>query len=170
MANKLSEELFAAMDVIIGKRLEAVQKDNTILCTIEDATNAEKGEYIVSYSATKFIAHSDNTKYRAGQNVWVLIPDGDYNQEKIIIGKYTKNTNTPYVWVDPMESFANMTGNVLTGNYDFTELVDSNGDPSPAIGLIANYSVPRDIFTGKPVANTADGQNIRINDPIMINS
>ena len=133
---KISEQLFEAVDVIIGKRLEAVQKDKTILCVVEDATDSKKGEYIVSNSAAKFTAYSENTSYVQGQNVWVLIPEGDYNNEKKIIGKYVGDSSTPYVWVNPMDSYADMTGNVL-GDAALTERK-----------LLANYSAPINIITG----------------------
>lgn len=140
---KVSDTLFEALDIIINKRIEAVQKDKTILCTVEDNSNAKKGEYIVSNSAAKFTAYSENTTYRKGQNVWVLIPEGDYNNEKHIIGKYASDSTNPYIWVDPMDSYANMTGNILY-TYDFTE-----------DGLIANLSKPKDIFSGAEVNSIA---------------
>ena len=54
MANKYSEELFGAVDTIIAKRLQSLNKDTTILCNIEDDTDAEKGKYIVSNSGLRF--------------------------------------------------------------------------------------------------------------------
>ena len=152
---KYSDTLFEALDIIINKRLEAVDKDKTVLCVIEDANKAEEGEYVVSNASAKFTAYSENTKYRNGQNVWVLIPEGNYNNEKKIIGKHIGDSSTPYVWVDPMDSFANMTGNVLTGNKDFDGIKND--------GLVANYSAPVDIFTGLPIG---PNREIRPNAPI----
>ena len=94
---KVSDTLFEALDIIINKRIEAVQKDKTILCVVEDNSKAEEGEYIVSNASAKFTAYSENTAYRNGQNVWVLIPEGDYNNEKKIIGKHMGDSSTPYV-------------------------------------------------------------------------
>jgi len=66
---KYSDTLFEALDIIINKRLESVQKDITILCAVEDATNSAKGEYVVSNASARFTAYSDNPKYKNGQNV-----------------------------------------------------------------------------------------------------
>ena len=66
---KFSETLFEALDIIINKRLESVQKDKTILCVVEDASKANEGEYVVSNASAKFTAYSENTNYREGQNV-----------------------------------------------------------------------------------------------------
>lgn len=94
---KISETLFEALDIIINKRLESVQKDKTILCVVEDASKAKEGEYTVSNASAKFTAYSENVNYVAGQNVWVLIPEGDYNNEKKIIGKHVGDSSTPYI-------------------------------------------------------------------------
>ncbi len=69
MANKISEQLFEAVDVLIGKRILDSAKDKTILCTIEDNSKAAHGEYTVSNASARFTAYSENTKYRNGQNV-----------------------------------------------------------------------------------------------------
>lgn len=69
MANRISEELFKAIDVIVGQRLRNVSKDLTILCTIEDNANADKGIYTVSSEEARFEAVCENPDYRIGQNV-----------------------------------------------------------------------------------------------------
>lgn len=133
MANKISEQLFEAMDVLIGKRILDVEKDKTILCTIDDTTNASKGEYTVSNASARFTAYSENTKYRVGQNVWVLIPNGDYNNDKLIISKYAQDATQPYLYINPMDTFVDMTGNVLAKSAE-------------EIGLLANCDYPISIF------------------------
>jgi len=67
--NKYTEELFGAIDEIIKKRIEAINKDTTVLCTIEDNSEAEKGQYTVSTNALRFTAFSENIDYAIGQNV-----------------------------------------------------------------------------------------------------
>jgi len=69
MATRISEDLFQAIDIILGKRLETIDKDKTILCTIEDASKASEGKYTVSNSGAKFVARSETTSFRTGQNV-----------------------------------------------------------------------------------------------------
>lgn len=138
MGNRISEDLFQAIDVIVRQRIRAVEKDTTILCTVESNTYAAEGRYTVSNSAAKFEAFGTDTSYRVGQNVWVLVPDGDYNNDKLIIGKYAKEDTTPYIWVDPTHSYARVTENILTNLYDLD-------------GLIANSSDPKDVFTGEDI-------------------
>lgn len=88
MANKnYAEELFAAIDEIIRKRFETLEKDVTIPCTVEDISKANEGKYIVHYNNLTLTAYSENINYTLGDTVWVLIPAGDYNNTKFIIGK-----------------------------------------------------------------------------------
>ena len=69
MANRISEDLFQAIDVIVGQRIRSMEKDKTILCTIEDNSHAAEGKYTVSNAAARFDAFGQDTTYRVGQNV-----------------------------------------------------------------------------------------------------
>jgi hypothetical protein len=42
MANYL-EQLFEGIDIIVGKRLEAISYDTTIICRVVDASDAKNG-------------------------------------------------------------------------------------------------------------------------------
>lgn len=140
MANKYSEELFGAIDEILRKRLEGLSKDSTILCSIEDNSEAENGKYIVLNNALRFAAYSENIDYPVGQNVWVLVPDGDYNNTKIIIGKYVSEDTAAFNWVDPFKDFADMTGNLAASFKDIGEGLTAN-DPNiieKSFGAIVN--------------------------------
>lgn len=153
MANKYSEELFGAIDTLIEKRLQSLNKDITILCTIEDTTNAEaKGEYIVSNSGLSFNAYSNKTDYAIGQSVWVLIPDGDYNNTKMIIGRYVSVDSVDFNYTDPLASFVDMTGNICDiGNNNITSL---------ELGLIANNPDITQLSFGTDLVPTVNGQKL----------
>lgn len=131
MGNKYSEEFFGAMDLLIQKRLEELNKDTTILCHIEDDTDATDGKYIVSNSGTRFIAYTEKTDFVAGQNVWVLVPDGNYENTKLIIGKYMGGIDDEsFTYTDPFKTFVDLTGNIC----DEWEQIN----PDEELGLIAN--------------------------------
>lgn len=92
----------------------------------------------------------------------MLIPEGDYNQDKIIISKYTKDDESPYVWVDPLHSYANVTGQVLTA-YDFTEIENVYNSSNALVtgaGLLANKSRAVDITTGNSLPGTNSVANV----------
>ena len=139
MANKYSEEFFGAMDLLISKRLENLSKDTTILCNIEDTTDAQNGKYIVSNSGTNFTAYSEKTDYVEGQNVWVLVPDGNYENTKLIIGKYMSGSDSEnFTYTDPFSTFVDLTGNICE---EWSDVFD----PTRQLGLIANDPNKRSI-------------------------
>ena len=108
--NEAMENLFQAIDIITQERLTNLGYDKTIKATIIDDSKADKGEYIVSDGSSDFEACS-NVKYSKGTNVYVIIPQGDYNNTKIIVGKYADETNS-YNYANPTEDFLDVTHNL----------------------------------------------------------
>ena len=110
----LTENLFEAINIVTEKKLKAVKFDETISATIVDASKAEKGEYIVSTGSAKFTAYGTETKYREKDTVMVTIPQGNYDNQKIIIGKQVDdNTNSALVFRSPFASFVDATKNLI---------------------------------------------------------
>ena len=119
MANQATENLFNAMDEIIQARLQSLNYDTTIKAIIVNADQAEKGIYTVAEigaeQTNKFQAQSENTSYQLNDCVYVTIPRGDTASEnKIIIGKYIEDGDAYYNYVNPMDSFLDITGNLIT--------------------------------------------------------
>ena len=86
MENNYGEQILSAVDILVKKRIEAVKYDASIICSIEDDINADAGEYVVNNGSASFTAYSsDESKYRNGEQVYVTIPQGDYNNKKFII-------------------------------------------------------------------------------------
>lgn len=112
MSNEISENLFQAIDIITSQRLAGLQYDKTLICTIEDASKAETGEYTVSDTSSRFQAFSENTKYTKGTRVYVSVPNGDMNNQKMITGKCVSGDSTPYTYMAPFESFIDISGNI----------------------------------------------------------
>jgi hypothetical protein len=63
-----------------------------LVYTITDDTNKEKGSYTVSDGSVTFIAYSEDTKYRKEDKVYITIPQGDFTQKKIIVGRYLESS------------------------------------------------------------------------------
>jgi len=129
----ISESLFQAVDIIMSAKLHDLKYDKTITCTIEDDTNKEKGEYICSDGSSKFIAYSDVTTYKNGISVYVTVPDGDYNNRKIIIGRYVEDNGEYYTYRAPFEDYIDITENLIE-------------DDLPATGLLANGSIKEKVL------------------------
>ena len=76
------------VSTLINKALEDQSYDQTILCRIENNDGADIGQYSVSYNSVTFQAFTDNNKkYEINDNVYVLIPQGNYDEQKIILCK-----------------------------------------------------------------------------------
>lgn len=124
--NEAMENLFKAIDIITQERLTNLGYDKTIKATITDDSNADKGEYIVSDGSSDFVAYS-NVKYSVGTIVYVIIPQGDYDNTKLIVGKYT-DENSTYNYVSPSDDFLNITHNLVTNVPEDAALLANDPD------------------------------------------
>ena len=112
--NKVSNDLFEAINIITQKALQSVNFNATKKCTITDNTNAKNGTYGVSDGTTSFIAYSQDTTYKLNDTVQVLIPNNDFNQQKMIIGKWkNEDDNKPYNYQAPFDLMIDMTQNII---------------------------------------------------------
>lgn len=133
----LIEELFQSMDLIIDSKLNRLNYDITELCSIEEVKG--NNEYYVSNGSAKYIAYAQgDNKYSEGTSVYVVIPQGDYNNQKLIVGKYTKTDSSSNKWVSPMEDFINITGNVFSGFGKYGLIANNDNEFIKEIGIIPN--------------------------------
>ena len=110
------ESLFQGVDILIDKKLENVSYDSTIICTILDASNSKNGQYRVTDGSVTYIAYSDQSNYKNGDQVRVSVPMGDFSQKKFIVGRYVSdNDASPITYISPLDQNLNITGN-LTEN------------------------------------------------------
>ena len=130
--NQLLDDVFSAVDVITQKRIESLDFNKTVKCSIVNNINADKGEYTVTDGSATFLAYSEKKDYKIGAYVYVLIPNGDYAQQKMIVGKYVTVDSEYYTYVKPSDAFINITDNLvsekltpveLTANSETEELV-----------------------------------------------
>lgn len=112
MADK-SEELFQSIETIAKGLISDLKFNKTVICTIKDTKDAKEGKYYVTDGTSNFYAYCENTDYLIDQSVYVLIPNGDYSNQKIITGKYLASENEVYTYKSPLESFVDITGNLF---------------------------------------------------------
>ena len=82
-----SDILCESVKIIGESLLEGLAFDKTIECTIIDDSLRQQGAYTVSDGSVSFTAYSENTSYRTNNVVYITIPNGDYDNDKIITGK-----------------------------------------------------------------------------------
>lgn len=97
--------LFQSIDTIISTRIANLPYDQTIECDIIDNSKAAQGEYTIQYQTANFIGYSDDSSFAIGDRVYVQIPQGDFNQDKIILSK-KKITERTAVSKLPFSNFA----------------------------------------------------------------
>lgn len=51
--------------------------------------------------------------YRTGDRVWVLIPLGDYNNQKTIISRQVGDVGDSFVYISPLENFVRLTEDLI---------------------------------------------------------
>lgn len=83
------ESLFQSIDIILTQRLNALSYDTTVIATIVDDSDKDKGHYIVSDDTIKFDAYTTDATYKIGEQVRVTVINGDWSQKKFIEGKYS---------------------------------------------------------------------------------
>lgn len=135
----MMENLLTAIDIIAEKKVESLPYDKTLTCTIVSAAKAARGEYSVTDGTTTFLAYSDNTTYKNGTRVYVTVPNGDFNNRKLIKGKYVSGENEAYNYVSPLDNFLDITGNIYGYNGSDVAVTDKTG-------LIANHPTNIDVL------------------------
>lgn len=123
--NKYTENLFDAIKLTAESIISNLSFDKTIVCSIVNIQDRSKRIYTITDGPSKFTAIG-NEDYAIGDNVYVLIPQGDYNQQKTIIGKkqsneeITGNLSKPFDQIIPLFSH-------LSSNNEY-QLIANGGD------------------------------------------
>ena len=109
-----AQETFCeAVSILINKKIETIKFDQTIEVTIVDDADADNGKYIVTNGSSKFAAYSTETRYKNNDQVLITIPQGDFKNQKMIIGKKVDITDSPMVYISPFETLVDMTSNLI---------------------------------------------------------
>ena len=94
----IAEVICESVNILIDEKIKGIQFDRTINCTIINDEQAKDGLYRVSDGSTKFYAYSASTTYKKDDAVYVTVPNGDFNNQKIIIGKQVTNNTSPFLF------------------------------------------------------------------------
>lgn len=133
MSNNYGEIVCQAIETVAQNLIDKVAYDRTILCTIVNDDEKELGKYRVQNSEAIFDAYTSDTSFKKGNQVYVSVPMGDWNEQKLIIAKKMDNINQPIAYKDPFDSFVNITNNLI-------------GSDFKSQGLIANDSVKKQVL------------------------
>lgn len=90
---EITNQLFEAIQTIVNESIRHLPYDRTVVASIVANGNKEYGEYQVkTRKGSTFLAYSDDNSYKVNDEVYVLIPSGDYSERKFILSKYITGT------------------------------------------------------------------------------
>ena len=137
-STQCSDNLCQAIEIIANKVIQGLNYDKTVLCTITDNKNANRGEYTVSDGVSSYSVYGSNQTYKVDTQVYVLIPNGDYEAQKLIISEYSpadeieKGYSPPRDTIIPVETIYNTSNEIgLKAN------VNGEGNIGSAIKIIS---------------------------------
>lgn len=112
----IAEQICLAVDQIVNKRLESIKFDTTITAVIVDNSKAKDNQYTCTNGEAEFIAYSKDQTYKINESVQVTIPNNDYSQQKIIIGRYVAKDDKPYAFTQPFDTILDVSSNLILNN------------------------------------------------------
>lgn len=90
--NSYSDNLLNAIEMIAQDKIDKANLNKTIQATIIKAVDSALGKYKIKYQDSYFYAYTmdSDISYSDNCSVYVLIPNGDFNQDKFIISAVDK--------------------------------------------------------------------------------
>ena len=104
MSVNYSENVCEAISIITQKAIQGLSFDRTILCTITNTEKANEGIYTVTDGSSSYTATSQDHTLKVQDQVYVLIPNGDYSAEKIIISSKDNRSNQDKGYSQPIDT------------------------------------------------------------------
>lgn len=150
----LSEKLLESMELISNAAIDRTSKDLTVECLIASIVDSKNGIYNVKYlsNTLSVTASNPSLKYNIDDKVYVLIPEGNMNNPKFIIGLVSSQKGESHVDEDYQTDYIQITDNLFTSFSEEIELcsyktetidlnnpLDPNIFPSNFTDIISNY-------------------------------
>lgn len=153
--NQYSEQVLSAIDTLVDNKLSKLRYDKTIEAEITLIADIDSGEYKVKYQGNTFSAFANNveTQYKIGEKVYVVVPEGDFSNKKIISAKVSKQSLS-------QTQLTNLQNQIIETSPNLINLYNKDGitksgviagiDPSQPHGqeiLLVNEIKKNDTFT-----------------------
>lgn len=134
-SEQMAENMLTAMQIIAESQPN--NNDITIGGFIIDASRAKEGVYTVGSGYSQFTAYA-STIYKENDDVYILIPGGDYNNTKLIVGRRMTESSGAYNVTDELE-------NMVFFHDSNSSLINFSGK---SLGIQANNSLTQEILIG----------------------
>lgn len=131
-SEQMAENMLTAMQIIAESQPN--NNDITIDGFIIDASRAKEGAYTVGSGYSQFTAYA-STIYKENDDVYILIPGGDYNNTKIIVGRRMTEGSGAYNVIDELDDmvFFHGSDSSLIGFSGKTLGIQANKSSTPEI-------------------------------------
>lgn len=131
-SEQMAENMLTAMQIIAESQPN--NNDITIDGFIIDASRAKEGVYTVGSGYSQFTAYA-STIYKENDDVYVLIPGGDYNKSKLIVGRRMTEGSGAYNVIDELDDmiFFHGSDSSLIGFSGKTLGIQANKSSTPEI-------------------------------------
>lgn len=131
-SEQMAENMLTAMQIIAESQPN--NNDITIDGFIIDASHAKEGVYTVGSGYSQFTAYA-STIYKENDDVYVLIPGGDYNKSKLIVGRRMTEGSGVYNVIDELDNmvFFHGSDSSLIGFSGKTLGIQANNNSTPEI-------------------------------------
>lgn len=104
---QIQDSILEAMKVYYQEQARNLKHDVTVDATIVDVSEKTDGVYTVSSDGARFKAYAISGSYYTNEAVLVSVPNGDYNNQKFILGRKTDGdtVNTTFSFKLPFDDF-----------------------------------------------------------------
>lgn len=117
MANNIQESINNAIDIIVGRRIDALATDKTVIGIIDSVIDSVQGIYKIKYDGGYFKAESQSGAiFPKGMSVYVQIPQNDMTKKKFIIGRASdlRESERADIVISNLNNYAIVGNSVIT--------------------------------------------------------
>ena len=110
-----TNQILDAVETLTNKAIENAGYNKTIQATIVEKMS-KAGKYRVTYQDSDFIAYANNSDadYPIGTLVYILIPNSDFNANKIIIDVVDKTQADFLTPITSEDNYIDICGNLIS--------------------------------------------------------
>lgn len=121
--SSIQNSLFEAMKIFSESATANSGATITIEGQITSIQDQAAGVYSVDYLGSVFDAHSNsNATYSVGDNVYILVPDGDFTKEKVILSLISASAGAYTNDIENNKNYYEISDNLIDSNIDVIKL------------------------------------------------
>ena len=111
--SEIQEQILDAVKLLANSAVSQSKATLTIECEIVDIIDAAIGSYKVKYLDNQFEVYSNpSIVYQIGNMVYVIVPDGDFEKTKMIVGAVTPSAEM-YTGSEEVDKYVEISNNLL---------------------------------------------------------